>query len=131
MSKANVELVKSWFARWNRGEREFGSEEVDPEVEISSQLQGEPFRGHEGLRVWMQEIDDQFDEWSLIADEWHDREEFVVAMGRVALRGRGSGVTFEQPAGWLVEVRDSRIYRMRTFLDPADARRAAGIEEAG
>jgi ketosteroid isomerase-like protein len=128
MSKANVELVKSWFARWNRGERIFEGDEVDPDVEVASQLQGEPFRGPEGLRVWMREIDDQFDEWSLVVEEWYDRDDFVAAVGRVSLRGRGSGVNFEQPAGWLVEVRDSRIYRMRTFLDPEDAKRAAGIE---
>lgn len=44
MSQQNIEIVKGWFERWNRGEREFPDEEIHPDVQVISRLQSEPFR---------------------------------------------------------------------------------------
>ncbi len=72
MSHENVELVQSWFERWNRGDRDVFEDELHPDFQIVSRLQREPFEGREGLQQWMQEIDEQFREWELAGDEWRE-----------------------------------------------------------
>jgi ketosteroid isomerase-like protein len=130
MSEENVEIVKRAIDQWNRGERIPG-EEIHPDVEIVSRLMGGgSFHGREGARTYFEELDDHFDEWTVIPDGWRDAGDRVVMMGRVHLHGRESGITFDQPVGFLFEVRDRRVLRLETFIDdPADALEAAGLSE--
>jgi ketosteroid isomerase-like protein len=87
-------------------------------------------RGHEGVRRWFREVDEQFDEWTIITDEWRDAGDYVVALGRLHMHGRASGITFDQPVGWLFEIRDGQVFRLETFLDDAaEALEAAGLSE--
>ena len=67
--------------------------------------------------AWFQEIEEQFDEWVVMADEWCEAGDRVAAVGRVRLRGRGSGVSFETPVGWLFEIRGGKLTRLQTFLE--------------
>jgi ketosteroid isomerase-like protein len=129
MSKANIELVQGWFERWNRGERDFSEDEIHPDMQVISRLQREPFRGRDGLQDWFEEIDEQFQEWEVIGDEWREEGDLVVVLGRVRLRGKGSGVGFDQPTGWLFEFRDGRLFRLRNFVRPHEALKAAGMRE--
>jgi ketosteroid isomerase-like protein len=129
MSRENVELVKSWFERWNRGERDFSEAEVHADVLVISRLQSEPFRGREGLLRWFQEIDEQFQEWELVGEDWRDAGDRVVVLGQVRLRGMESGVAFDQPTGWLFELKDGKLLLLRNFVRPEEALEAAGLRE--
>jgi ketosteroid isomerase-like protein len=130
MSQENVELVQAWFERWNRGERDFPRDELlHPDFQVVSRLQSEPFRGREGLRRWMQEIDEQFREWTLVGDEWRDIGDRVVVFGQVRLRRKESGVAFGQPGGWLFEFKDGKLFQLRPFVRPEEALKAAGLKE--
>jgi ketosteroid isomerase-like protein len=130
MSRENVELAQSVFSRWNAGERRFPDEEIHPDVVLVSRILGESVRGRAGVRRYLREIDEQFDEWNLTIEEWRDAGDCVAALGRIRLRGRRSGVAFDQPVGILFEFRERQLLRFETFLDePADALRAAGISE--
>jgi ketosteroid isomerase-like protein len=129
MSQANVELVRGWFERWNSGDR-FLAEEVHPEVEVLTQLQPDAFRGVEGFRRWIEEIDEQFQQWRVVAEDWRDAGDgCVLALGYIHLQGHGGGVEFDQPAGWVIDVENEKLRRMRTFLDHAAALDAAGLTE--
>ena len=129
MSQENVELVQSWFERWNRGDRDFSTDELHPDFQIVSRLQSEPFEGREGLHRWMQEIDEQFREWELAGDEWRETGDRVVVLGRVRLRGKESGVAVDQPHGWVFEFKDGKVFRFRHFARPQEALEAAGLSE--
>ena len=131
MSHENVELVQSWFSRLNRGDRDFSTDELllHPDFEVVSRLQQEPFEGREGLHRWMQEIDEQFREWELVGDEWRDAGDLVVVLGRLRLRGKGSGVAVHQSHGWLVEFKQGKVFRFRHFARPQEALEAAGLRE--
>jgi ketosteroid isomerase-like protein len=131
MSEENVELVQSWLSRWNAGERSF-ADQIHPDAEILDRglMEGRLLRGREGARRLFREIDEQFDEWTLTMEEWRDAGDYVVALGQVRMHGRKSGITFDQPAGWLAEIRDGQIFRLENFLDdPKDALEAAGLRE--
>jgi uncharacterized protein len=129
MSEENVEIVKDAFSRWNAGERSFAGQ-IHPDAEILSRglMEGRPLRGREGFRRWFREVDEQFDEWTITTEEWRDAGDYVVALGRAHLHGRESGIEFDQPVGWLFEIRDGQVLRLETFLDdPAEALEAAGL----
>ena len=129
MPEENVELVKSWFERWNAGDR-FSDEELHPEVELITQLQPVPLHGHNGFRTWIAEIDEQFKEWRLVIEEWHDAGDGrVVAIGHIHLVGHGSGVELDQPLGWIIEIEDEKLRRMRTYREHSAALEAAGLAE--
>jgi ketosteroid isomerase-like protein len=102
---------------------------VHPDFQVISRLQSEPFRGLEGLRRWMQENDEQFREVELVVDEWRDVGDLVVVLGQIRLRGRQSGVRFVQPAGWLFEFKDGKLFQFRAFGRPGEALEAAGLRE--
>jgi ketosteroid isomerase-like protein len=132
MSEENVEIVQSWFRRWNAGERRFADEEVHPDVVVVSRgiMEGRRLHGREGFRRFLREIDEQFDEWTFTGEDWRDAGDCVAVLGHVHLHGRESGIPFDQPIGGLIEVRDGQLYRFETFVDePADALEAAGLRE--
>jgi ketosteroid isomerase-like protein len=130
MSEENVEFARSVFSRWNAGERRFPDEEIHPQVVLVSRILGKSVRGRAGVRRYLREIDQQFDEWTMVIEDWRDAGDCVAAMGHVRLHGRRSGVSFDQPVGILFEIRGGQLRRFETFLDePADALKAAGISD--
>jgi ketosteroid isomerase-like protein len=130
MSQENVEFARSVFRRWNAGERRFRDEEIHPDVVVVSRILGTPVRGRAGLRRYLREIDQQFDDWTMAIQDWRDVGDRIVALGHIRLHGRRSGVAFNQPVGILFEIREGQLLRFETFVDkPADALRAAGLSE--
>jgi len=130
VSQENVEFARNVFERWNAGERMFPDEEIHPDVVLVSRILGKAVRGRAGVRRYLREIDEQFDEWEMAIEEWRDAGDFVAALGHVRLHGRRSGVSFDQPVGILFEIRDRQLLRFETFLDePAEALEAAGLWE--
>src|SRR6478672_4170187 len=115
MSQENIEMAKSWLDRWNRGQRTLPDDEIHADVEVVSRFRTEPYRGLEGIRLWTAEIDEHFDEWHIVVEDWRDAGEDVVGLGRIQLRGRASSVQFDQPAGVIVEIRDGKLSRLRLF----------------
>jgi ketosteroid isomerase-like protein len=131
MSQENVELARSALSRWNAGERRFPDEEIHPEVVVVSRgVLDKSVHGRAGIRGYLREIDEQFDEWTTVMEDWRDAGDFVVALGHVRLHGRRSGVAFDQPVGFLFEFRGRQLSRFETFLgEPAAALKAAGLPE--
>lgn len=127
----NLELATQMFIWWNLGEREVVEETLAPEFEIHTPLsstQGRPYRGVEGVRQWMQDIDEQFEDWYSRPEEWIEADGGrVLVLGELHMRGRESGVELDQPMGWLLSFRDGRLLRYDVFLDHEEARRAAGV----
>jgi ketosteroid isomerase-like protein len=120
------EFIRDLFDRWNRGVREIQPGEIAPEAVVRSALTGGSYSGYEGIAEWMSEIDDQFDDWNVSIEEMEDLpDDRVLAIGQVHFRGRGSGVEFDQPIGWLLSFEDERIVEMANFSDHASARNAA------
>ncbi len=129
MSRENVEFARSVFSRWNAGERRFLDQEIHPDVLLVSRLLGKPVRGRAGVRRYLREIDEQFDEWTMAIEDWRDEGDYVAAIGHFRLHGRRSGVAFDQTVGILFEIRAGQLVRFETFVDePGAALRAAGLQ---
>jgi ketosteroid isomerase-like protein len=131
VTQSNADLVRAAFEQWNTGAREALLEQIDPDIEInvqSSQISGgAPYRGHEGYREWIAAMEESFEVWQLHLETFEERGDTVVVLGRMHLRGRGSGVELDQETGWIVDLRNGKMCRFRSFLSHAEALAASGI----
>ena len=126
-----ADAVREIMDRFNDRRLDALPELVHPDVEIiaqSSRFAGAPFRGHEGLRAWLGESLDVFDEWSVSLDEVEELPaDRVLAVGAVHMRGRESGATVDMPCAWIFDFDGDLCTRMETFPNRvAEARRTAG-----
>ena len=132
MSQENVELVRDLFELWSARNYEEFIEYAHPDVEIFSRfasLGGEPYRGPEGVRTWVAEIEQSFGKFQVRADDFRDLGDQVLVLGAINLEGRTSGIEIEQPMGWLFELRDGKLARMLFYSSHAEALRAASLSE--
>jgi uncharacterized protein len=105
---------------------------LDPEIEWivdPTALLAGTFRGHEGVKEFFEHLRESFDEIHIELDELIDAGDSVVLLARNRNRGRSSGLTVEQPTGWVIEVRGGQIVKSRLYFRPAEALEAAGLSD--
>jgi ketosteroid isomerase-like protein len=122
MSQENVDLVRSIYAAWERGD--FSSAEwAHPEIEyvIAGGAESGSWKGlagmSEGWRGWLS----AWEEWRIEADEYRELDdERVLVLGHVSGRGRASGVEVAEigakPAS-LFHLRGGKVTRLVLYLD--------------
>lgn len=132
MSQENAEVVRRNIEAFNDRDLDLLLSLTDPGAEFHSfraQLEGTVYRGHDGLRQF---VDDMYDDWSsfrIDPIEFHERGDLVVVVGRITGVSRASGVEIDSVAGFLTEVRDGRVSKVISHSDPDEALRAAGMKE--
>ena len=135
MSQDNVEAFKRAIEAYNRRDIDAFLEQIDAEVEWHGALQalleskGTEYRGHEGVRQWVRDIDEALADIRLELPDIRDLGERIVAIGRLRARGKASGAETESPFGCVVEWRDGKATRLVSFLSQAEALDAAGLRE--
>jgi ketosteroid isomerase-like protein len=135
MSQENVELVKRAADAINRGDAEALVAELDPEVEwhgaILMAMGGTQtvYRGHEGVREWLRDLYETLSEFQAEYPEIRDLGDRTVAIGRIRARGAASEAQIESPHGTVTDFKDGKAIRVRTYLDPNEALKAAGLSE--
>lgn len=92
-----------------------------------AQLSGAPYRGHEGVRSFVRDMDEDWSSFRIDPVELTEHGELVIVSGRVTGTGRGSGVDVDFVGGFVFELRDGLIHGLRSYDDPESARSAAGI----
>jgi ketosteroid isomerase-like protein len=107
---------------------------LDPEVEwipINAALEGSRYRGLDGVRQWIAEMNREWEYFEAMPDEFRELGGGrLLALGTWRAKGRSSGVELDsQPATWLLDLRDGRVVRLHTFTDRAKAFKAAGLDE--
>ena len=123
-------LVRRELDRWNAGEREVDSQLVHHDAVLHSGMTNATYHGHDGVRRWVAEIDDQFEEWRSSIDEFRAAaDDRLPVLGAIHLRGRASGVEFDQPMAWLLTFVGDQVIELRTIPDHAQALKAAGLAE--
>jgi ketosteroid isomerase-like protein len=135
MSAENVEAFRKGMEAYNRRDIDTFLEAFDPTVEIHPLTlamfgqEATVYRGHEGIRQFVRDVDEVLPQIKVELLEIRDLGERIVAHGRLHARGRASRVKVESPISWVVEFRDDRVVRMRDYLDPKEALEAAGLAE--
>ena len=139
MSQEDVESFKRAVEAYNRRDVQAVLDELDPEVEwhpglwpgVPALLGGEAAvgRGHEGARKLLGDVYDAFAELHLELSEVRDLGADVLAIGRLYLQSRESGVEAESSWAYVTECRNGKALVIRTYLDPKEALEAAGLSE--
>lgn len=130
MANDNVELARELFKQWSARNYDYLLAAAVPDVEIHSRfasLGGEPYRGEDGVRRWIAEIDASFGRFEVRTTDIRDLEDRVLVLGEILLEGRTSGIEMVQPMGWLLELRDGKLARMLFYSSHAEALEAAGV----
>ena len=135
MSQENVELVRRAGEAFNRHDAEALASISDDDVEFVSALAavetgGVAYRGPEAWGSYFAGMDEMWDGWHLedleVFDAGDDR---VAAVFRLVGTGKGSGVPVDHRIGLAYTMREGKLWRMRSYLDPAEALEAVGLRE--
>ena len=133
MSQENVEIVRSWFETWNRGDLDafidlyaIDAELRPPESWVETGTvkgRGEIRRFFEGLR----------EAWAArdvaVLQELFRHGELVVSRMDWQVQGRASGIVTHLAITNVNEITSGKIIRQRHFLDHDEALKAVGLAE--
>ncbi len=132
-SSANVELVRSIYARWGGGDFSF-TDWARPDIEF--EIVGGPdpgsWTGLAGmLRGWRQWLA-AWDSYAAAADEFRELDaERVLVLGRMSGRGKASGVNVETEFANVLHIRDDAIAELRLYSSRERAFTDLGLTREG
>jgi ketosteroid isomerase-like protein len=132
MSEENVKLALRAFDAWNRGDYDAWIETFDSDCEFSplrAQLEGQPYRGHDGLRQFMRDLTEEWESVRFGLTDIRDAGDQLVGLLRFKARGRSSQAELDLPIGVVASMREGKILKVRMYSDPADALEAAGLSD--
>jgi ketosteroid isomerase-like protein len=134
MSQQNVQVVKLLMAAVDRRDIDTFAGVVTADFEwfplFAAHVEGDVYRGRAGIETFLAEVDETWEEFRPMPEEYRDLGDRVLALGRLRTRGRASGAPNDSPWGGVYDVRGGQISRIRTYLDHGEALRAAGVSES-
>ena len=107
----------------------------DPEAEIWPQGTAErvdrtkPYRGHDGLRRYLADVEEVWEDLQVEPGELRSVAGSVVAFGTARGTPR-TGPPIEQPVIWTIRLRHGRVTRIQVVATAAEAERAAREQSA-
>ena len=87
------------------------------------------YHGHEGIRRFMADNDENFEVFEPDFDELRDLGDRVLAFGNFRIRARGSGVETRFPVAGIATYRDGKLVRWEDFRERRLALEAAGLSD--
>jgi ketosteroid isomerase-like protein len=129
VSRANVDVVGRSFEAFNARDVNELVGLSTPDCEwfpFRAQLEGIVYRGHDGIRRFVSDIDDDWEGYQVDPLEFHGRGERVAVVGQVRAVGRGS-VDIDSIAGFVFELSCGRIRHVTSHSSPEAARQAVGV----
>ena len=130
MSQENLETFKQGINAVNHGDVEGFLDSADPDVEFRSliaEVEGETFRGHDGVRRWWHEVVVPLGGLNGEVEEVRDLGDTVLA--RVVATYRPTGVEVRQTIWQVVRYREGMATWWGFFRTEDEALAAAGLSE--
>jgi ketosteroid isomerase-like protein len=132
MSANDLETIRAGVAALNRGDVEGIAETLAPDVELvplRAMLDGSVYRGHEGVRRWLADMEEDWTRFELGLDDLRELSPGrVLVQATMRLRGR-SGVALDSQAAWLCDLADGQVKRIQFFTDADAALAAAALND--
>jgi ketosteroid isomerase-like protein len=133
MSQEDVDSVKKLMDAVNRRDIDAFAAVTTADFEwfpvFAARVEGDVYRGRAGIEAFLAEVDEIWEEFRPLPEEYRDLGDRVLGLGRLKTRGRGSGVPIDEPWGGIYDIRDGKVSRIRTYLGHDEALRAAGLTE--
>jgi anti-sigma regulatory factor (Ser/Thr protein kinase) len=83
-----------------------------------------PYLGIGGLRRWLRDLDETWDEFDVTMEELRAHGYYVVAVGRI--RARHQSFVMDDPAGVAFKLRDAKVVWAKVYRSEEEALAAAG-----
>jgi ketosteroid isomerase-like protein len=131
MSQAeNIETYRRFADAIERGDLDQAALELAPEVEIDDRDIPDA-DGRDSFYAWIGRWNDSWESWraeelELLAPD----DQTVLALFRMVVTGKGSGIELSRDDAVLAGFRDGKIARIGYYNDQPQAREAAGLPTA-
>jgi ketosteroid isomerase-like protein len=125
MSQQNVELVRSLYEDWKRGEP--GLEKFDPEISMieSAALPGAvSAEGIDAVRRYIEGFAAHWQEIRFEPEQLIDAGEQVIVTARLVGRGKRSGIEVDRIWAYVWTLRAGKVLSMVGYADLDEAERA-------
>jgi ketosteroid isomerase-like protein len=128
VGRSDIDVVKEVFAAFAARDAERLVAVLDPDVvfiAVTGDLLGrtKPYRGREGMREYLRDVERVWDELVLSPREFEEMGDAILVTGRVSARSPAR--TMSGSAGWIWRVRDGRVVYIRVYASAAEAAEAA------
>jgi ketosteroid isomerase-like protein len=132
MSQRNVEVVARMYQHQTTLETmEEILEFIDPDVEwlprLAPSVSGASYRGHAGVRQWVEDTLEVWEQFGPESIEIIDAGDHVVVHARWRGRGRASNIEIDDYVTQVFTFRGGKVVRAESFTDRARALEAAGL----
>ena len=87
------------------------------------------YRGHEGVREMLRDLNEAFGEIHIEISEIRDLGDRLVAIGHIRTRGKASGAESVTPLAQVTEIKNGKFISVRNYLDPKQALEAAELRD--
>jgi hypothetical protein len=123
-------LASAWIDAWNRRDTEALVALADPGIELRPlrlRSLDDGYRGHEGLREWMDSIAQAGHQHQIAAEAIHElKGSRVVVEGEVTIGGR-----FTSPFSGIYEFEGGRMRVMSHYFTPLSLLESIGVLDSG
>jgi ketosteroid isomerase-like protein len=131
MSQENVEIARRCTEFW--ADVSPITDVLDPNVVIDlsrSAFNPDVYRGHDGVRRWVENVDEVWERFEAKVEEVIDRGDHVVTAVRISGRRRGSAAEVEMRVFHVWTFREGKVVRLTGgYRERTEALEAAGRSE--
>jgi ketosteroid isomerase-like protein len=127
----NVDIVRSSYDAYARGDLEAALRVADPEIELYDHdiLDAREYRGIDGVLRWQADWESSWESWRWEPEDFIETGNRVVAILRVYAKGRHSGVNVERVDGAVWTLTGGKCVRLDYVGSREQALKAVGLEE--
>ena len=133
MSQEALDVTRSWFETWNRGDLDAFIDLYAVDAEMTpptSWVETETLKGQPAIRRFFEGLREAWEgEDTAILQELISAGDTVVSRMDWQVRGRASGIDTHLGITNVNVVERGKIVRQRHYLDHTEALKAAGLEE--
>jgi ketosteroid isomerase-like protein len=133
MSQENVEAIRASYDALNRGDLDAWMSTLHPDIELhelASSPDAAVYRGHEGVRRWIESV------WAFAGqgsrfepEHFTEAGRFIVVSVRALMFARGSTRPVETRLWHVIEMSDGQGRRIWGYLSQDEALEAVGSRE--
>jgi ketosteroid isomerase-like protein len=131
--------VAAWVETVRRLEAAFREYDVDailecvtPDAEIlplRARLEGKAYVGANGIRAMVADLAEDWESIDQRMEDYREVGDEVVTLGRMHAKSNATGIDLDVPLAWVLRFEGDLLAYGKAYSDPAEALRAAGLEE--
>jgi ketosteroid isomerase-like protein len=133
VSRENVDLVRSLIEAYQRADFRALAEGCDEDFEFTSVMttvEETFYRGRDAWEAYWADMHETWEEWQVeVLQVFEGRDDTVAVITRLVGKGKSSGALVDRTIGISYRVRNGKLWRMHSYLDPEDALEAVGLRD--